>query len=118
MYSAAFIFEPDQQNDEFHRLNALIYEAAKATKGFIGEETWHASTGKRINVTYYWETLEALKEFASHPKHLEAKRQYKSWYKGFHIVISEIIKSYGDDVLEHFTPNRRKQPPPFNCPTR
>jgi hypothetical protein len=49
----------------------------------------------------------ALKEFASHPK-LEAKWQYKTWCKGFHIVISEIIKFYGDDVLKHFTPNQRK----------
>jgi len=38
---------------------------------------------------------------------VEAKREYQRWYRGYHIVISEIVKSYGDGAFAHFTPNVR-----------
>ena len=107
MYSAAFLFRPGTYDDEFHRLNALIDAAAKSNPGFIGAETWHSGDGKTLNATYYWTSLEDLKVFSRHPKHLEAKKQYSRWYDGYHIVVSEILKSYGDDTIEHFTPNDR-----------
>ena len=62
---------------------------------------------KRVNSTYYWENKEVLNAFSRHPKHLEAKRQYTKWYKGFHVVISEIQHSYGDGYFSHITPNSR-----------
>ena len=107
MYSAAFIFEPGVYDARFHELNALIDVAAKATPGYLGAESWRSPNGKVANATYYWESLEALKRFSSHPDHLEAKRQYSRWYDSFHIVISQVIRSYGDGVLEHITPNER-----------
>jgi heme-degrading monooxygenase HmoA len=106
-YSASFIFEAGTYDEEFHRLDALIEAAASATPGYLGQETWKLTSDERSNVVYYWATLESLKAFSAHPKHLEAKSQYQQWYKGFHIVIAEIIKSYGDDVLKHITPNQR-----------
>jgi len=109
MYSAAFIFEPGNYDDRFHELNALIDAAARATVGFIGTESWRSPDGGRINATYYWQSLDALQDFSRHPKHLEAKRQYKQWYNGYHIVISEIVRSYGDGAFPHFTPDERDQ---------
>ena len=38
MYSAAFIFKPGTYDDEFHRLNGSIDEAAKSTEGYLGAE--------------------------------------------------------------------------------
>lgn len=108
MISASFIFEPGQYDDEFHRLNDLIREAANATPGFLGSESWRSPDGTRTNATYYWADLEALKEFSSHPRHLEAKRQYSRWYAGYHIVVSEVIRSYGDGAFPHFTPNEKR----------
>jgi heme-degrading monooxygenase HmoA len=108
MYSASFIFEPGEYDDEFHRLDDLIAEAARATKGFLGSEIWRSADGKRTNATYYWADLDSLKEFSSHPKHLEAKSQYSRWYAGYHIVISEVVKSYGDGAFPHATPNERR----------
>jgi heme-degrading monooxygenase HmoA len=108
MFSAAFIFRPGTYDDEFHRLNDLIDAAANSTEGYLGAETWHSADGKTLNATYYWATLEALKQFSRDPNHLEAKKQYSRWYDGYHIVISEVIRSYGDDALEHITPNDRK----------
>jgi heme-degrading monooxygenase HmoA len=107
MYSASFIFEPGAFDDKFHALDALIQAAAEATDGYLGQENWKSADGKKINAIYYWTSLEALKEFSSHPKHLEAKSQYTQWYRGFHIVIAEIVKSYGDGGLDHITPNQR-----------
>jgi heme-degrading monooxygenase HmoA len=95
MYSASFMFEAGTYNEEFHRLDALIEAAASATPGYLGQETWKSASGERSNVVYYWSTLESLKAFSAHPKHLEAKSRYQQWYKGFHIVIAKIIKSYG-----------------------
>ena len=108
MFSAAFIFKPGTYDDDFHRLNDLIDTAANNTEGYLGAETWHSADGKTLNATYYWETLEALKQFSRDPNHLEAKKQYSRWYDGYHIVISEVIRSYGDDALEHITPNDRR----------
>jgi len=109
MYSASFIFEPGTYDARFHELNALIDAAARATAGYIGVESWRSADGTRANATYYWSSLEALREFSSHPSHLEAKRQYQRWYRGYHIVIAEVVRSYGDGRLSiaHFTPNAR-----------
>jgi heme-degrading monooxygenase HmoA len=107
MYTASFIFEPGTYDDKFHALDALIQAAAEATHGYLGQENWKSADGKKINAIYYWASLESLKQFSSHPQHLEAKRQYQLWYKSFHIVISEIVKSYGDGRLAHITPDQR-----------
>ena len=109
MYSAAFIFKPGTYDDEFHRLNDLIDAAANATEGYLGAETWKSPDGEMFNAIYYWETLEALQKFSRHPTHLEAKKQYSRWYDGYHIVISEVLKSYGDNTIAHFTPNDRSR---------
>ena len=107
MYIAAFNFEPGAYDARFHELNALIDAAARATPGFIGAESWRSPDGRRANASYYWTTLEALREFSSHPKHVEAKREYQKWYRGYQIVISQVVRSYGDGSYTHFTTNER-----------
>lgn len=107
MYIAAFNFEAGTYDARFHELNALIDAAARATPGFIGAESWRSPDGRRANATYYWETLEALRGFSSHPTHVEAKREYRKWYRGYQIVISQVLRSYGDGAYPHFTPNER-----------
>jgi heme-degrading monooxygenase HmoA len=111
VYSAAFIFRPGDYDDEFHRLNRLIDAAARGTPGFLGAESWHSPDGKTINATYYWESLEALSEFSRNADHLEAKKQVSRWYDGYHVVISEVLKSYGDNSIGHLTPNDRVKGP-------
>ena len=107
MYSAAFIFEPGVYDARFKTLDALIEEAAQAIPGYLGVDWWQSADGFRNNAVYYWETQESLRAFSVHPKHLEAKRQYTQWYKGFHIVISQVLHSYGDGMIAHITPNQR-----------
>jgi heme-degrading monooxygenase HmoA len=107
MYSAAFIFEPGVYDDRFHELNNQIDAAAQATAGYLGVESWRSKDGLVSNATYYWTDLESLKRFSTHPQHVEAKREYAKWYRGYHIVISQVIRSYGDGAIQHITPNQR-----------
>lgn len=102
MYSAAFIFEPGDYADEFDHLNTLIDEAARSTTGFIGVDTWYCEEEKRVNVTYYWDSMEAIKAFSEHPMYREAREQ-QIQQDGFRIIISEEIKSYGSQAIGELT---------------
>ena len=67
--------------------------------GYLGEESWeNASTGLTSNV-YYWETLDALQALIQHPVHLQAKAAQANWLDGYRVVISEVLRTYGDNVL-------------------
>ncbi len=101
MYSSTFIFAKKQYDENFHRLDQAIAEAAKEITGYLGEETWENTSTGLISNVYYWENLEALQELIKHPKHLEAKSSQDNWLNGYQVVISEIIKTYGDAKLKN-----------------
>jgi heme-degrading monooxygenase HmoA len=103
MYSATFIFDTKQFDSEFHRLDALIAAAAKETEGYIGEEAWEDPKTGRIANVYYWSSERGLKQLIEHPNHLEAKRRYSEWLHGYQVVISQVIRAYGDKTMKHPT---------------
>lgn len=107
MYSATFLFKKKQYDDEFYRLDQAIADAAKASPGYLGEESWDNPTTGVIANVYYWESLEALRALMQHPKHLEAKSKQANWLDGYQVIISEVLKVYGDSNLAAlpFTPN-------------
>lgn len=99
MYSSTFIFATKQFDDEFHRLDCIIADAARTMPGYLGEESWeNTSTGLTSNV-YYWDTLDSLQALIRHPVHLQAKAAQANWLDGYRVVISEVLRTYGDDVL-------------------
>ncbi len=99
MYSATFIFAPGQFDEDFHRLDQAIAEVAKAIPGYLGEETWeNPRTGLVCNV-YYWETLEALQQLMHHPLHLQAKAAQGRWLAGYQVIVSQVLRRYGDGQL-------------------
>lgn len=103
MYSSTFIFAKRQYDEEFFRLDEAIAEAAKQIPGYMGEESWeNASTGLISNV-YYWNSLEALQSLMKHPKHVEAKRSQSKWLDGYQVIVSEVIRTYGDGKITHPT---------------
>ncbi|MFS2067596.1 antibiotic biosynthesis monooxygenase family protein [Pseudomonas sp. CT11-2] len=108
MYIASFIYKPGQRDEEFNRLSTLIDEVAISIEGFVGTQSWCSADGELVNASYYWQDEASIREFASHPRHLEAKRQYRKWYAGYQVVIAKVERAYGDDSFELFVPNGRR----------
>lgn len=99
MYASTFIFAKKQYDEEFHRLDQIIAEAAKSMPGYLGEEAWeNQATGVYSNV-YYWDSLEALQQLMQHPAHLQAKAAQANWLDGYKVVIAEVLRSYGEPGL-------------------
>jgi len=101
MYSSTFIFAKRQYDKEYFRLDEAIAEAAKQIPGYLGEETWENQTTGLISNVYYWESLEALQALIKHPKHVEAKRAQGKWLNGYQVIVSEVIRTYGDGKISH-----------------
>lgn len=101
MYASTFTFAKGEYDDEFHALDAAIAEAARSIPGYLGEEAWeNASTGLVSNV-YYWDGMQALEALMKHPAHLEAKQRQARWLNGYHIVVAQVVGSYGDGRIAH-----------------
>jgi heme-degrading monooxygenase HmoA len=101
MYTSTFIFATRQLDERFYRLDETIATAAKAIPGYLGEEAWeNASTGLTSNV-YYWASLDALQALMQHPAHLEAKAAQANWLDGYQVIISEVLRTYGDAGFAH-----------------
>jgi heme-degrading monooxygenase HmoA len=103
MYSATFIFEKKQFDDAFYQLDQTIAEFAKNTTGYLGEESWENPDTGRISNVYYWQTMDGIRELMNHPKHLEAKAAQSNWLNGYQIVISQVMRAYGDGKISHPT---------------
>lgn len=91
IYTATFIIKPKEYNDQFHALNDEIDEIALNSPGFLYKEKWVSEDGKKENIVYYWESLEAINEFSKNPVHKVAKSRFKEWYHGYKVLISEVI---------------------------
>lgn len=99
MYSSTFIFATKQFDETFHRLDQEIAAMAKAIPGYLGEETWENTSTGLISNVYYWESLDALQELVKHPSHLKAKAGQGNWLAGYEVVISQVLRTYGDAQL-------------------
>lgn len=101
MYSATFTFAKDDYDEEFHDLDRAIAEVAKGIPGYLGEDAWENQSAGLISTVYYWETLDALQLLMEHPTHIEAKQKQAKWINGYHIVIAQILRAYGDGGISH-----------------
>lgn len=101
MYTATFTFAPGEYDDEFHRLDQAIAEAARAIPGYLGEEAWENPANGLVSNVYYWQTLEALQQLMDHPVHREAKARQARWLKGYHVVAAQVLRSHGDGGIPH-----------------
>ena len=104
MFSSTFIFAKRQFDDDFHRLDEAIAQAARAAPGYLGEESWENTATGLVSNVYYWESLEALQRLVEHPRHLEAKAQQGRWLAGYQVIISEVLRCYGDQQLAGLLP--------------
>lgn len=101
IFLATFTFRPGDYDDDFHRLDQRIAEAARGLPGYLGEETWENPASGQVSNTYYWSSREALEALIHHPDHREAKRQQARWLRGYQVVIAEVLDSYGDGGIAH-----------------
>ena len=99
MYSSTFIFAKGEWDEEFYRLDEQIAAAARATPGYLGEESWENPTTGLVSNVYYWESLGALQELMHQPTHLEAKAKQAQWLAGYQVVVSQVLRVYGDSKL-------------------
>lgn len=104
MYSATFIFAKGEWDDEFYRLDEEIARIAKTTSGYLGEESWENTTTGLVSNVYYWQSLESLEALMRHPAHLKAKSKQSAWLNGYRVVISQVLKAYGDQTLNTALP--------------
>lgn len=103
MYSATFIFDKKQFDEAFYQLDKAIAEVAKQTSGYIGEEAWENPETGRVSNVYYWQSMDGLHELMKHPKHLKAKAAQSNWLNGYQVVISQVLRAYGDGTISHPT---------------
>lgn len=101
MYSATFTFAKGDYDDDFHRLDQVIADVARAIPGYVGEEAWESPSSGLISNVYYWQTLQALQQLMDHPRHAEAKRRHAQWIKGYHVVIAQVLQSHGSHNIGH-----------------
>lgn len=101
MISASFIVDTLQLDEEFHQLDQRIIEIAKNTTGYIGEEAWKDPNTERVCTVYYWEGMEGLQELMANSDHGKAKAGSPRWLQGYHVVVCEILASYGTDNYPH-----------------
>lgn len=87
-----------------------LAEAAKTVPGYLGEEAWENPKIGLISNVYYWESPDALCALMHHSKHLEAKAKQSQWLDGYQVVISQVIKIYGDERLGKFLRGRNPDP--------
>ena len=103
IYSATFIFCVKKYDSEFEDFNAQIKKLAEKNPGFIGSSSWQNQDNSDIAAVYYWKSLDDLQVFSKESVHLKAKEKYKQWYSGYQVIISKIIKTYGDGELDYIT---------------
>lgn len=101
MFCANFIFRKKQFDEQFHTLDASIAAFARLTTDYIGEQTWENPETGCVSNMYYWKSMDGLQELMQHPKHLEAKAGQSNWLDGYQVVISQVLRSYGDGSIEH-----------------
>lgn len=104
MYSSTFIFATKQFDDAFHRLDEAIATAARSIDGYLGEESWQDMGNGLVSNVYYWHSLDALQSLMQHPSHLKAKAAQTQWLNGYQVVISQVLRTYGDNKLTGLLP--------------
>ena len=100
MYSATFIFAKGEWDDEFYKLDEQIASVARSTPGYLGEESWENNTTGLVANVYYWDSLDALQSLMRHPAHLEAKAKQAKWLNGYQVIVSQVLRVYGDAKLQ------------------
>ena len=104
MISATFIFRAKDYDEEFFRLDGTVEAANLANPEYLGKDSWANAEKDLRCVVYYYRSMAGVTDLRAIAAHRQAKSQYSRWYAAYHVVISEVLRSYGDGVIDHPTP--------------
>lgn len=99
VFSATFTFAKKEFDEAFHKLDEAISKAAQSTPGYLGEVHWENPKTGLVSNAYYWDSLESLQKMMQHPDHLLAKQNQALWLDGYHVTVSQVLRSYGDGKI-------------------
>ena len=87
--ASIFNYYLSDQLDGYMEYDELTLELAKQMPGYLGYESFkHEGRGTFIS---YWEDMDAVRAWASEPRHIEAKQLgVSTWYRYYHSVIAEV----------------------------
>ncbi|MFM2139249.1 MAG: hypothetical protein RJA57_1556 [Bacteroidota bacterium] len=75
--------------DGYREYDERTLELVKEVPGYLGYESFRQ--GDRGTFISYWKDREAVKAWAEHPVHIEAKKRGRaSWYRYYHSIIAEV----------------------------
>jgi heme-degrading monooxygenase HmoA len=101
MFTSTFTFAKREFDAEFHALDEAIARAARATPGYLGEESWENPASGQVCNVYYWDTMDALQSLMTHPAHVAAKQRQERWLDGYQVVVAQVVGCYGDGGIAH-----------------
>ena len=93
MYAVIFSSQRrSYENEEYEQAAKRMFELATSQPGFVSVNSVRDAQGKGITISY-WETLDAIKNWKSHPEHATIQQKGKrDWYASFEIKICEVIR--------------------------
>ena len=91
-YASIFNYFLSNDLEGYEAYDLQTLDLVKQIPGFLGYESMkHDGRGTFIS---YWKSKEAIKQWALHPIHQEAKALGRNrWYKYYHSMIAE-VRSY------------------------
>jgi heme-degrading monooxygenase HmoA len=83
--------------DGYKEYDELTLELVKQIPGYLGYESFkHDKRGAFIS---YWKDMDAVRAWAAHPIHIDAKQKGKKWYKYYHSIIAEASSMHSNVVI-------------------
>lgn len=93
-YYAVIFTSIKTDNDKgYKQMSELMETLAKKQKGYLGFETARSEIGISVS---YWDSLEAIKKWKAHAKHIIAQEKGKNdWYSWYKVRICKVENEYG-----------------------
>jgi heme-degrading monooxygenase HmoA len=91
-YAVIFTSILSENSENYNSVAKRMLMLVKNQPGFLGFESAREEIGITIS---YWESMDAIKEWANNVEHIEAKQKgKKAWYKCYMLRITKVEKEF------------------------
>lgn len=91
-YAVIFTSVISEYTEGYKKMAIEMIEVARGIKGFMGIDSAREKLGISI---YYWENIQAIKEWKNHSKHLIAQKLGKEkWYNFYKVRVVKVLRDY------------------------